>query len=122
MLFKAEIFKNMPFSGKVGASLFAGGWISIIAFSYFKLPDTNWALKLFIMVCILSPFLLQAQNWARWIAILGNVMGILLSVYFFMAGFVQIAAMNVVLFGGSIYYLMLPATSRYFRTHSQSGR
>ena len=96
--------------------------MSIIAFSYFKLPDTNWALKLFIMVCILSPFLLQAQNWARWIAILGDVMGILLSAYFFAAGFVLIATVNVILFGGSIYYLMIPVTSRYFKIHSQSGR
>ncbi len=122
MLFKAEIFKNMPFTGKVGTSLCAAGWMSIIAFCYFKLPETNWALKLLIMVCILIPFLLQAQNWARWIAILGNVMGILLSAYFFMAGFVQIATVNVMLFGGSSYYLIVPATSRYFKTHSQPSQ
>ena len=122
MLFKVDIFKNMPFSGKFGASLCAVGWIWIIAFCYVKLPDTNWALKLSIMVCILSIFLFQAQNWARWIAILGNVMGLLLSAYFFIGGFVLIATVNVMLFGGSTYYLMVPATSRYFKTHSQSGK
>ena len=111
----------MPFSGKFGASLCAVGWIWIIAFCYIKLPDTNWALKLWIMVCILSIFLFQAQNWARWIAILGNVMGILLSVYFFIGGFVLIATVNVMFFGGSTYYLMTPATIRYFKSHSQTG-
>jgi hypothetical protein len=121
-LFKVDIFKNMPFPGKFGASLCVVGWIWIIAFCYVKLPDTNWALKLSIMVCILSVFLFQAQNWARWIAILGNVMGLLLSAYFFIGGFVLIATVNIMLFGGSTYYLMTPATSRYFKTHSQTGR
>ena len=122
MLFNVEKFKNMPFSGKVGASLCSVGWIWIIAICYFMLSDENWALKLSIMVCILSFFLFQAQNWARWIAILGNVMGILLSTYFFLGGFVLIATVNVMLFGGSIYYLMVPATSHYFKTQSQQGR
>jgi hypothetical protein len=122
MLFKSENFKNMPFSAKVGVSLCAVSWVWIIAFCYYKLPDTNWALKLSIMLCVLSFFLFQAQNWARWIAILGNVMGLLLSAYFFIGGFVMFATVSVMLFGGSTYYLMVPPTSRYFKAHSQSSR
>jgi hypothetical protein len=119
---KVEIFKNMPFSGKMGTSLCVLSWLWIIAICNFMLSDPGWALKLSIMVCILSFFLFQAQNWARWIAILGDGMGIILSAYFFIAGFVLIGTVNVMLFGGSIYFLMVPATSRYFKAQGQSGR
>jgi hypothetical protein len=50
------------------------------------------------------------------------VMGILLSLYFIISGFVLIATVNIMLFGGSIYYLMVPATSRYFKTHGQPNQ
>jgi hypothetical protein len=122
MQFKIEKFKNMPFTGKMGLTLWLIGWIWMIAAYYYLTRDKDLTLKLSIAAVILIPFLIQIQNWARWIVILGNVMGILYSYYFLIGGHVTIATVNVILFGGSIYYLMVSATSRYFKAHGQSGR
>lgn len=110
----------MPYSGKVGTTLWVVSWVWLISAYYYLTHDTNWAAKLSIAAVILSLFLVQAQNWSRLIAVMGNIMGILLSGYFFLGGFVLIATVNVILFGGAIYYLMVPATSRYFK--ARSGR
>jgi hypothetical protein len=122
MLFKVEVFKNMPFVGKLGSILCAVSWIWIIAICYFMLSDKNWAFKLSIMVVILSFFLFQAQNWARWVAVLGDALGILLSGYFYIGGFVSFAVVNALLFGASLYCLTAPVTSQYFKAHSQHSR
>ena len=112
----------MPFAGKMGLSLWLVGWIWLIAMYYYLTKDSTLAVKLSISVVILIPFLVQIQNWARIIAQLGNAMGIVISVLFFYKGLVLIATVNVLLFGGSIYFLMVPATSRYFKTHGRPGR
>lgn len=122
MQFKIERFKNMPYAGKVGLTLWVTSWIWFLSVYYYLTNDSTWVVKLSIAVAILVPFLFQSQNWARMIAILGNAMGIVLSILFFYKGLVLIATVNVLLFGGSIYYLMVPATSRYFKAHSQPGR
>jgi len=122
MQFKVEKFKNLPFAGKMGLTLWLIGWIWLVSVYYNLTKDKDLTFKLSLGAVILIPFLVQIQNWARWIVILGNVMGILYSYYFFIGGHVSIATVNVMLFGGSIYYLMVPVTSRYFKTHSQSGR
>jgi hypothetical protein len=122
MQFKIDKFKNMPFTGKMGLTLWLVGWIWLISVYYFLVKDMNLTVRFAIAVVVLIPFLLQIQNWARWIAILGNVMGILYSYHFFISGQVLIATVNVMLFGGSIFYLMVPATSRYFKTLNQAGR
>ena len=119
---KIERFKNMPFAGKMGLSLWLVGWIWLISMYYYLTKDSTLAVKLSISVVILIPFLVQIQNWARIIAQLGNAMGIVISVLFFYKGLVLIATVNVLLFGGSIYFLMIPATSRYFKAHGQPGR
>ena len=112
----------MPFTGKMGLTLWLVGWIWLMSVYYYLTNDKDLTLKLFFAAVILIPFLIQIQNWARWIVILGNVMGILYSYYFFIGGHVLISTVNVMLFGSSIYYLMTPATSRYFKTLSQAGR
>lgn len=122
MQFKIEKFKNMPFAGKMGLTLWLIGWIWLISVYFYLTKDTNLSLKLSIAAVILIPFLIQIQNWARWIVILGNVMGILYSYYFFIGGHVLIATVNVMLFGSSVYYLMAPQTSRYFKAHGRAGR
>jgi hypothetical protein len=119
---KIERFKNMPFAGKMGLSLWLVGWIWLISMYYYLTKDSTLAVKLSISVVILIPFLVQIQNWARIIAQLGNAMGIVISVLFFYKGLVLIATVNVLLFGGSIYFLMIPVTSRYFKAHGQPGR
>jgi hypothetical protein len=122
MQFKIERFKNMPYAGKVGLTLWLTSWVWFLSVYYYLTNDSTWVVKLSVAVAILVPFLFQSQNWARMIAILGNAMGIILSILFYYKGLVLIATVNVLLFGGSIYYLMVPATSRYFKTHSQHGR
>lgn len=122
MQFKIDKFKNMPFTGKMGLTLWLGGWIWLIAIYYYLTKDTTLAVKLSIATLILVPFLFQCQNWARIIAMLGNAMGIIISALFFVKGLVLIATVNILLFGGSIYYLMVPTTSRYFKSHSQQNR
>ena len=87
MQFTIDKIKNMPYSGKVGAALWALSWIWLIAVYYYLTQDTTWTYKLSIAAVLLIVFLLQAQNWARLIAVLGNVMGILLSWHFFIKGF-----------------------------------
>ena len=121
MQFKIEKFKNMPYPGKVGVTLWVVSWVWLISCYYYLTKDVNWAGKLTIAACLLALFLFQAQNWARMISMLANVMGILLSAYFFMAGFVTIAAVNVILFGGAIYFLLIPAASQYFKSQSQQA-
>ena len=108
----------MPYSGKVGLTLWIVSWIWLIAAYYNLTHDTNWVAKLSIAACLLGLFLFQAQNWARMISVMANAMGIFLSGYFFMAGFTLIATVNVILFGGAIVYLMMPATSQYFKAQS----
>jgi hypothetical protein len=68
-----------------------------------------------IAVAILTVFLSQAQNWSRIIAAMVSLMGILFSSLFFVRGIFMIATVDVVLFGGGIYYLMVPSTARYFK-------
>lgn len=119
MQFKIEKFKDMPYTGKVGSTLWLVSWIWLISAYYYLTQDTTWVAKLSIAVLLLGLFIFQAQNWARLIAVLGNVMGILLSGYFFVAGFILIATVNVMLFGGAVYFLMVPATSQYFKVQSQ---
>jgi hypothetical protein len=120
MQFKIEKLKNMPYTGKVGVTLWAVSWIWLISVYYYLTQDTTWVAKLSIAVVLLALFLLQAQNWARLIAVLGNVMGILLSGYFYLGGFILFATVNVMLFGGAIYFLVIPITSRYFKAQGRS--
>ena len=122
MQFKIDRFKNLPFTGKMGLTLWLIGWIWLISVFFYLTKDKDLTFKLSIAIVILIPFVIQIQNWARWIVILGNVMGILYSYYFFIGGHVLIATVNVMLFGSSIYYLMVPATSRYFKTQNQPDR
>lgn len=122
MQFKIEKFKNMPYTGKVGSTLWLASWIWLISVYYLLTQDTTWVAKLSIAVILLGLFVFQAQNWARLIAVLGNVMGILLSGYFFIAGFILIATVNVMLFGGAIYFLMVPTTTRYFKIQSHPNQ
>jgi glucose-6-phosphate-specific signal transduction histidine kinase len=122
MQFKIDRFKNLPFTGKMGLTLWLIGWIWLISVFFYLTKDKDLTFKLSIAVIILIPFIIQIQNWARWIVILGNMMGILYSYYFFIGGHVLIATVNVMLFGSSIYYLTVPATSRYFKPQSHPDR
>ena len=119
MQFKFEKYKNMPYVAKVGCFLWLAGWIWLIGIYYYLTKDTEWVTKLSIAIVLLAIFVYQAQNWSRLIAVLSNLMGILLSGYFFLAGLFLIAGINVVLFGGAIYFLMVPATKQYFKIQSQ---
>lgn len=119
MQFKLDKLRNMPYSGKMGTTLWMLSWIWLISVYYYLTRDTTWTTKLSIAAALLILFLLQAQNWARLIAVLGNMMGILLTWHFFLKGFILIAVVNVLLFGSSIYFLMAPATSRYFKAQSR---
>jgi hypothetical protein len=119
MQFSVAKFKNMPYSAKMGFTLWVAGWAWLMAVYYYLTKDSDWTLKLFIAIGLLTIFISQAQNWARLIGILANIMGILLSTYFYLGGFVMVATVNVVLFGGGIYYLMVPATTGYFKEQSK---
>ena len=121
MQFKIERFTNMPYSGKVGSTLWLVSWIWMISTYYYLTHDTNWVLKLAIAAAILALMLFQAQNWARWISVMANLMGILLAFNFFMAGFILFATVDVMLFGGAIAFLMAPATAQYFKAQSHKG-
>ena len=118
MQFQIDKLKNMPYSAKMGITLWLVSWAWLLAVYYYLTRDTEWVLKLSIAIGLLTIFISQAQNWARLIGIIANIMGILLSIYFYMGGFVMVAAVNVVLFGGSIYYLMLTSSTRYFKEQS----
>lgn len=122
MQFRLDRFKNMPFSAKVGVSLWILSWIWLLVNYYSLTKDIDWVYKLSAGIGILAVFLIQSQNWARIISVLANIMGILLSGYFFLAGFVFVATVNVILFGSAIYYLMIPATSAYFKSQSSPNR
>lgn len=113
-------FKNMPSVSKIGALLWLFSWIWFIAVYYHYTKDTDWVWKLSIAVGILGIFLSQAQNWARYISILANSMGILLSVIFFYKGLAFIAALNLVFFSAAIYFLLVSPTTTYFKSQSQS--
>lgn len=122
MPFQIDNFKKMPQTGKIAVTLWSVGWIWLIGAYYYLTHDINWAAKLAMALLLLVIFLSQAQNWARLISILANVMGIFLSGYFFLAGFILVATVNVILFGGAIYYLMIPPTARYFKAQSMKNR
>ena len=111
----------MPQKAKVAVTLWIMSWLWLIISYYYLTHDSSWALKLAISVCLLGFFIFQAQNWARWISVLANVMGIFLSGYFFLAGFIMIATVNVILFSGGIYYFMVPITAQYFKTQSKQN-
>jgi hypothetical protein len=118
MQFKIERFTNMPYTGKVGSTLWIVSWIWMISTYYFLTHDTHWVVRSSIAAAILGLLLFQAQNWARWISVMANLMGILLSINFFKAGFTLFATVDVILFGGAIAFLMAPATSEFFKSQS----
>ena len=118
MQFKIERFTNMPYTGKVGSTLWVVSWVWMISTYYYLTHDTSWVLKLAIAAAILGLLLFQAQNWARWISVMANLMGILLAFNFFMAGFTLFATVDVMLFGGAIGFLMAPATVQFFKAQS----
>ncbi len=119
MQFSIDKFRNMPYSGKMGVTLWLIGWVWLLSVYYHLTKDSEWVLKLAIAIALLTLFISQAQNWARLICVVANIMGVLLSAYFYLAGFAMIAAVNVVLFGGSVYYLMIPSTGRYFKSQNK---
>ena len=119
MQFKFDKFNNMPYSAKTGVTLWLVSWVWLLAAYYNLTHDSEWVLKLAIAILLLLIFISQAQNWARLIGVIANIMGILLSIYFYMGGFIMIANVNVVLFGGGVYYLMVPSTTNYFKAQSQ---
>ncbi|MGD9367133.1 MAG: hypothetical protein PVH87_15655 [Desulfobacteraceae bacterium] len=119
MPFSIDKIRNMPFSARVGATLWLISWIWFIALYYYLTRDNDWVLKLSIAIGILAIFLFQAQNWARWISVLANSMGLLLTVIFFFKGLVFESALNLVLFGGSIYYLLASSTATYYKSQSR---
>lgn len=122
MPFQMDNFKKMPQPGKIAVTLWIVGWVWLIGAYYYLTNDFSWAIKLSIAAFLLLIFLSQAQNWARLISVLANVMGIFLSGYFFLAGFILIATVNVILFGGAIYYFMVPVTAQYFQAKSMKSR
>jgi hypothetical protein len=119
MQFKIEKLKNMPYSAKTGVTLWLVSWIWLLAVYYYLTHDSEWVLKLAIAIGLLAVFISQAQNWSRLIGVIANLMGILLSIYFYLGGFIMAATVNVILFGGGIYYLMVPSTTRYFKEQSK---
>lgn len=112
-------FRNMPSAAKIGVSLWLFSWIWFIAIYYYYTKDTDWVFKLSIALGILAVCLSQAMNWARLISLLANSMGMLLSVIFFYKGLAFVAALNLVFFGGAVYFLMVSPTTAYFKSHSQ---
>lgn len=119
MSFSIEKIKKMPISAKVGLALWIVSWAGFIAVYYTYTKDTQWVYRLSAAVVILAIFLSQAQNWSRILAILANGMGGALSSLFFMQGLVGVAAMNILLFGSAIYFLMVPQTVAYYKAQSQ---
>ncbi len=103
----------------MGVTLWLVSWIWLLSAYYYLTHDSEWVLKLSLAIGLLAIFISQAQNWSRLIGIVANIMGILLSYYFFMRGFIMIATVNVVLFGGAVCYLMVPSTTRYFKEQSK---
>jgi chromate transport protein ChrA len=112
-------FRNMPFPAKVGATLWLISWIWFIALYYYLTKDNDWVLKLSIAIGILAVFLFLAQNWARWISLLANSMGLLLTVIFLFKGYLFQSVLNLILFGGSAYYLLIPPTATYYKSQSR---
>lgn len=110
----------MPFSAKLGAAFWILGWVGFIAVYYNYTNDTQWVFKLSAAVGILAIFVLQAQNWARLLSILANVMGAMLSLLFFFQGLVLVAVINILLFGAAVYFLMIPQTVTYYKSQSQT--
>jgi energy-coupling factor transporter transmembrane protein EcfT len=119
MQFSLDKFRNMPFSAKVGTTLWLISWIWFITLYYYLTKDNDWVLRLSIAIGILAVFLFQAQNWARWISVLANSMGLLLTVIFFFKGYLFESALNLILFSGSIYYLLIPSTATYYKSQSR---
>lgn len=128
MPFSFEIMKSMPPKAKLGISSWLLSWVWFISIYYYKLGDPDgMLLKLGIAIGLLAIFLVQAQNWARLISLLANAMGILLSVIFLYKGLISIenrslvfiGALNFILFCGAMYFLMIPSTVAYFKSHSR---
>ncbi len=115
--------KNMPLSAKTGIALWLASWIWFLGAYYFLIKDVDDVLKFSIAVILLAVFMLQFRNWARMLAMMANAMGILFSSYYYFGGFVMIAAVNVLLFGAAIYYLVIPTTAQFFKVDSpKSGK
>ena len=125
MQVKIERFTNMPNSGKVGLALWLVSWIWFIAICHYLFHDSKLVTQLSIAACLLGVFIFQAQNWARMISILANALGLVYSGFLFLIGLPAISIINVIsfvsliLFGSSIFFLMAPATSQYFKAQSQ---
>ncbi len=119
MKFDIERIKNMPSSAKAGVGVWFLGWVCLLATYYYFTKDTDWVLKLSIAVVILAVLLSQAQNWARLISVMANIVGILLAALFFYKGLVVIASLTIILFGCAIYFLMISSTASYFKAQSK---
>ncbi len=122
-----EKFKNFPSSVKNGIYFLLAGWLWFYwsLYGYFLKEETP---SQFILIGIgVCTFVIMIKKWARPLCILCNVMVIVVylavSYMFFHLEDMPmsfIAAVGVVLFSLSTYYLAVGESSRFFKNYSNS--
>jgi hypothetical protein len=62
MQFSVAKFKNMPYSAKMGFTLWVAGWAWLLAVYYYLTKDSDWTLKLFIAIRPVDDFHLPSPE------------------------------------------------------------
>jgi hypothetical protein len=123
-------YSTFPSSAKNGILFLILGWIWHFLLLYMLLGtglniDTEDWLRLSVIAILVCFFTLRVRNWARVLGIVANLLVIslylLASAHFFninKLNFSIFAAINVILYSLSTFFLFKKETSDFFKLHS----
>jgi hypothetical protein len=123
-------YNTFPSSAKNGILFLVLGWLWHFLLLYMLLGtglkiDTQDWLRLSVIAILVCFFTLRVRNWARILGIVANLLIIslylLATAHFFninKTNFSIFAAINVILFSLSTFFLFKKETSDYFKLHS----
>jgi len=120
MLIPLPELNLMPRSVRVAVLLTFSGWCCFL-FATYAYYDPDSFFKFAIAGGIVCYYLYKGKRWARVMAMLSSVFIVLYGGFFasLFAGHnptaMAFSVANVVLFGASFYYLVIPATGRFFK-------
>lgn len=118
-------YQDLPNTVKFGLGFLFSGWILFLIALYVFLGSYDF-LKFFIALGILSVYIIRIRNWARVLALLFNVIGILYCAVSSLAFLLRagnlfgtfLFLIVVVLMGASTYYLMSKESSGFYKIHT----
>ncbi len=120
---KTITYQDLPNSVKYGLGFLFSGWILFLIVDYVFL-NSFWFLEIFIVLGILSYYIIRIRDWARVLALLFNVIGTIycttFSLAFLSANFYGsfLFLIIAVLMGGSTFFLIKKESSHFYKINT----